>query len=66
MIAAAARRGRDPGRLLAAVLERVQREVREARDVVSRRVDAEDTALVARSVAMVVHGQGACPTWRLG
>ena len=55
---AAARGGGDPGRLLAAVLERVQREVREIGDVVSRRKDAEDAALVARSVAMVVHRRG--------
>ena len=46
--------GRDPGRLLPAVLERVQREVREPGDVGFRRVDAEDAALVARALA----GQG--------
>ena len=45
--------GRDPRRLLAAVLERVEGEVREAGDVVLGRVDAEDAALVTRSVAMV-------------
>ena len=45
--------GGDPGRLLAAVLEREQREVREPGDVVSGRVDPEDAALVARSVAMI-------------
>ena len=50
---AAARGGRDPGRLLAAVLEREQGEVREPGDVVLGRVDAEDAALVARAVAMV-------------
>ena len=46
------RRG-DAGGLLAAVLERVQREVGEPGDVRLRRVDAEDAALVARSVAVV-------------
>ena len=49
--------GRDPRRLLAAVLERVQGEVREPGDVVPRRVDAEDAALVARAVA-VIKGSG--------
>ena len=44
-----------PGRLLAAVLEREQREVGETGDVVSGRIDPEDAALVAGSVAMVVH-----------
>src|SRR5262249_57903700 len=34
----------DAGRLLAAVLQRVQREVGEPRDVAVRRVDAEDAA----------------------
>ena len=43
----------DPRGLLAAVLERVEREVGEPGDVVSGRVDAEHTALVARAVAMV-------------
>ena len=59
----------DARGLLAAVLKRVQREVREAGDVGLRRVDAEDAALVARSVAMVelgIHALGAgprrCPT----
>ena len=41
----------DAGGLLPAVLERVEREVRQAGDVVAGRVDAEDAALVARSVA---------------
>ena len=45
--------GGDARRLLAAVLERVQREVREAGDVRLGRVDAEDAALVARTVAEV-------------
>ena len=49
----------DPGRLLAAVLQGVQREVREARDVVLGPVDPEDAALVARSVAIEeVEGHG--------
>ena len=48
--AAAVGRG-DARRLLAAVLERVQGEVREARDVVLGGEDPEDAALVARSVA---------------
>ena len=43
--------GRDPGRFLAAVLERVQREVRQAGDVVPGAEHAEYAALVARSVA---------------
>ena len=42
-----------PGRLLAAVLERVEREVGEPRDLRLGRVYAEDAALVARSVAIV-------------
>ena len=45
--------GGDAGRLLAAVLQRVQREVGEPGDVRLGRVHAEDAALVARSVAMV-------------
>ena len=48
--AAAVGRG-DARRFLAPVLERVQREVREARDVVLGGEDPEDAALVARSVA---------------
>ena len=44
--------GGDPGRLLAAVLERVEREVGEPGDLVPGRVDAEDPALVARAVAV--------------
>ena len=54
--------GGDSRRLLAAVLEREQREVRQTGDVVSRREDAEHAALVARSVAMVVHRRGPCPS----
>jgi hypothetical protein len=44
--------GGDAGRLLTAVLERVEREVRVAGDVVAGRVHAEHPALVARSVAI--------------
>ena len=35
---------RDPGRLLAAVLQRIEAEVREPRDVAARRANAEDPA----------------------
>ena len=66
----AALAGGDARRLLSAVLERVEREVGEARDVHLRRVDAEDAAFVARSVTMVelaahafvdgTSGQGEC------
>ena len=42
----AAVRDGDPGRLLAAVLERVQAEVREPGDVAVGRADAEDAAHV--------------------
>ena len=48
----AALAGGDPGRLLAAVLERVEAEVGEAGDVVPGRVYAEDAAFVARSIAV--------------
>ena len=48
----AALAARDPGRLLAAVLERVEREVGETGDIVAGRVDAEHPALVARAVAV--------------
>ena len=51
--AAVAVGGGDAGGLLAAVLERVEREVRQAGDVVPRRVDAEDATLVSRAVALV-------------
>ena len=43
----------DARRLLAAVLERVEREVGEPRDLAPRGADAEDAALVARSIAEV-------------
>ena len=62
--------GGDAGRLLAAVLERVEREVREARDVVTGRVDPEDAALVTRAVALVEewlvcrHEEPAADPWR--
>ena len=45
--------GGDARRLLAAVLERVEAEVGQARDVVSGRVDAEHAAFIAGSVAVV-------------
>ena len=45
--------GRDPRGLLPAMLQRVQREVGEARDVVLGTVDPEHPALVPRSVALV-------------
>ena len=48
---AALRRG-DAGRLLAAVLERVEREVREPRDLAAGGDDAEDAALIARAIAV--------------
>ena len=47
------RGGGDPGRLLATVLEREQREVGEPGDVALRREDAEDATLVARPVPVV-------------
>ena len=53
----AALAGGDPGRLLAAVLERVEAEVGEAGDVVAGRVYAEDPALVARSIAVAENGR---------
>ena len=52
----AALRGGDAGGLLAAVLERVEREVREAGDFAARRDYAEDAALIARSIAGVEDG----------
>ena len=55
----------DARRLLAAVLKRVQGEVREPGDVVLRRIDTEDAALVARPVAIVelcIHRHGGAPT----
>jgi hypothetical protein len=48
----AALAGGDASRLLAAVLERVEREVREPRDVVAGGIDPEHAALVARTVAI--------------
>lgn len=49
----APRRGRDARRLLSPMLEREQREIREASDVVIGTVNPEDAALVAWPVAMV-------------
>ena len=43
----------DAGRLLSAVLECVEREVRETRDVVPGRVHAEHAAFVPRSIAVI-------------
>ena len=69
-------RRRDPGRFLAAMLQGEQREVGEPGDVALRREDAEDTALVARTVPVVeisihrVDGRGyqrspsSPPTWQ--
>ena len=48
--------GRDAGRLLAAVLQCEEREVRESGDVVVGTVDPEDATLVARAVAVVQSG----------
>ena len=50
---AATRGGGYPSRLLAAVLEREQRKVRESGDVMLGSVDPEDAALVAGAIAMV-------------
>ena len=47
--------GGDARRLLAAVLERVQREVRQTRHLVPGRVQAEHAALVARSLTHRPH-----------
>ncbi len=48
--------GRDAGRLLAAMLERVEREVGQPGDLLLRRDDAEDAALVTGSFAGVEEG----------
>ena len=48
--------GRDAGRLLAAMLERVEREVGQPGDLLLRREDAEDAALVTGSFAGVEEG----------
>src|SRR5690606_31373394 len=48
----AALAGGDAGRLLAAVLQRVQGEVGELRDLAARRVHAEHPTLVAGAVAI--------------
>ena len=54
----AALAGRDPGRLLAAVLQRVEAEVGEAGDVVAGRVYAKHPAFLARAVAVDEHPLG--------
>jgi len=51
--AAVQRRRGDSRRLLAAMLEREQREVGQTRDIVVRRIDAEHTALVAGAVPIL-------------
>jgi hypothetical protein len=48
--------GRDARRLLAAVLERVEREIGEAGYLATGRDDAEDAALVARAIAVIEEG----------
>jgi hypothetical protein len=48
----AALAGGDARRLLAAVLERVEAEVRQPGHIVARCVYAEDAALIARTVAV--------------
>ncbi len=48
---------RDPSRLLPAVLQRIQGEERQPRDLVARCVYAKHTALVARSVAVLQLGR---------
>jgi hypothetical protein len=48
--------GRDAGRLLAAVLERVEREVGQPRDLVLGGEYAEDAALITGSFASVEEG----------
>jgi hypothetical protein len=54
----AALAGGDPGRLLAAVLQRVEAEVGEARDVVPGCVYAKHPALVAGAVAVAENRLG--------
>ena len=51
--AAAAWRGRNARRLLPAVLKREECEIGEPRDVVLRRIDAENPTFVPRSVAVI-------------
>ena len=59
----AALAGGDPGRLLAAVLQRVEAEVGEPGDIVPGGVDAEDPAFIAGAIAVgrepLEGGQGA-------
>ena len=45
--------GRDAGRLLAAVLQRVQSKVGEAADRLARGIDPDHAALFARAVGLV-------------
>jgi hypothetical protein len=52
----------DAGALLASVLQRVEAEVHEARDVVSRREDAEDATAVVETI--VVHNARFCQASR--
>ena len=54
----AALAGGDPGRLLAAVLQRVEREVGKPGDIVPGSVYAKDPALVARAVAVTENRLG--------
>ena len=58
--------GGDPGRLLAAMLQRVQADVGEARHRVARGVDADHAALLARAVG-IEDGQvlGGRVPWRV-
>src|ERR1700686_4261396 len=58
---APARRGCDPRRLLATVLECEQAEVRDSGDVVSGGIDAKDTALVARTISMIIERRHCFP-----
>jgi hypothetical protein len=58
--------GRDSCRLLAAVLEREQRKVRESSDVMPGRINPENAALVAWTIAMIVRKRhGGSPISRL-
>jgi hypothetical protein len=60
-------RGRDAGRFLPAVLERVEREIGEPRDLATRCDYAEDPALIARAIAVFEKGfsreQGTGERW---
>ena len=63
---AALRSGRDARGLLAAVLQREQGKVRQTSDVMAGRIDPEDAALIAGSVAVVVHESGHRPSMAEG